>query len=91
MVMYGPIAYAYQADNYCLDCTREMFFDASTMEATDDVETVLDKAAKARGIADRYDERSYDSADFPKHCAYNDDDTRQSSCGRCFQRIEDTL
>lgn len=89
--MYNPVAYMFNADIYCIDCIREMFFDPKVMGEYDDVETVLDKAARTRGIADRYDETAYDSSVFPKSCPHNDSDVRQASCGRCLQRIESTI
>lgn len=89
--MREPIGYTYSADNYCPDCIVEMF--GATYDAIN-AEGVLDLVARARGI-DRYDERSYDSGDFPKvifHAhdvcnAYEGYEPGQCGdrCGRCHE------
>ena len=59
-------AYSFNADTYCRACilsvldAEELMFHGDT-----DPEESLDIVAEARGI-DRYDERSFDSGDFPK-------------------------
>lgn len=58
--------YTYQADNYCRRCIIAVL-DAPelALHGDTDPEECLDIVAEARGI-DRYDERSFDSNDFPK-------------------------
>lgn len=72
-----PVSYGYEADTYCTDngCIlkaigarimpqdRQNAGAGAWYEAL--VEYALDRVAKARGIADRQDERSFDSCSFP--------------------------
>lgn len=79
MKSYDIVGYTYKADNYCHGCIRtamgmqyrtvpvtmldEAFDVAPVMPY--DIEAMLHVFAQLDGI-DRYDERTYDSGDFPK-------------------------
>jgi hypothetical protein len=71
---YSPVGYSYRADNYCLDCIPAIV--AGTVGYRGDecncAECQLDRIAAVRDI-DRYDERSFDSGDFPKSISYHND------------------
>lgn len=75
--MYGPVGYIYQGDQYCLDCIpsvvawnyRTTYIQADGCNCA---ECVLDRIADDRGI-NPYDERSFDSGDFPKAISYFND------------------
>ncbi len=70
---YAPVGYAYQADQYCLDCIAGMFSQSSLGEAgCNCAECVLDRAAEDAAI-NRMDESSFDMADFPKHIPYHNE------------------
>lgn len=84
------IAYAYNADIYCVDDIVSAIDGQAAVAGIQDVEAKLDYIARMLGF-DRYNESSFDSGDFPKVCFANDDDTLNSSCGACHQRISDTL
>ncbi len=85
-------AYTYNADIVCPDCIIKRFGDdiEPAVVATGNAETVLDLAATARGI-DRYDERSFDSGDFPKVVFGNqlndDPDAGCEHCGDCHEPL----
>lgn len=57
--------YSYQADTYCPSCIVAAVTGIGCPCPDSDTENHLDGIAAGRGI-DRYDERSYDSGDFPK-------------------------
>lgn len=75
-LQYAPEAYMLNADIHCLGCISEMATKAiseagfSMPDGCGCVECLLDIWAKVKGITDRHDEYSYDSADFPKHVPY---------------------
>ena len=79
------VGYTYQAENLCTGCTRTLAmrwggFDDGAATST---EALLDRLAGVVGV-DRYDERSYDSDDFPKvifDSQVEDSDERCGSCG----------
>jgi hypothetical protein len=79
-------AYTYQADTYCRRCiikvldAEELMFHGDT-----DPEESLDIVAEARGI-DRYDERSFDSGDFPK-VVFDYQVTDNEVCGECGEAL----
>lgn len=59
------VGYTYQADNHCPSCTEGFFQSDAPNDPTLTEESILDAAARVRGI-DRGDEGSFDSGDFPK-------------------------
>lgn len=67
------VAYTHQAEIICPACVREAFMVQARRAGREDefqgmgTEAILDWAAsQARPAIDRQDERSFDSADFPK-------------------------
>jgi len=74
-VAYSPVGYAYNADDYCLDCIPKVIAGSHggiRPGHCNCAECRLDRIAKARGI-DRMDESSYDMSVFPKSIAYFND------------------
>jgi len=77
---YSPVGYAYNADQFCLDCISEVITgppgpNKDTYIQDDGcncAECILDRIAMDRGI-DRMDESSYDSSVFPKAISYHND------------------
>jgi hypothetical protein len=80
-------AYTYNADTYCRGCIVKVLDAEELMLHGDtDPEECLDIVAEARGI-DRYDERSFDSGDFPKIVFdYQLEDGER--CGACHGVID---
>jgi hypothetical protein len=82
------VAYDYQATTYCWGCMREiaMRWPGAPTEAEAEhmsTEDILDVIANRRGI-DRYDERSFDSGEFPKVIFENQAcDELHEHCGDC--------
>jgi hypothetical protein len=79
------VAYTFQAENVCPACIVEKMIAAGlAAPAARDmrVEDVLDQIADANCI-DRYDEKSYDSGEFPKvvFSSQVESDERCDSCG----------
>lgn len=72
-LQYSPVGYSFNAADYCLDCIAEMFKYTFPRGLHDCAECVLDFAAKVASIADRHDESSFDSGDFPKAIPYHND------------------
>lgn len=75
---YSPVGYAYNADNYCLGCIPTVLFerygsDGYGINRCNCTEHRLDSIAVTAGIADRMDESSFDSGDFPKSISYHND------------------
>jgi hypothetical protein len=96
---YAPIGYAFQADEYCLDCTADIAVAHTRQQRTGCTECDLDVWAyrKNQGrtmrrlpLLDRHDESTFDSAEFPKHIAYFSE-SRHHQCKRCKLTIGDTL
>jgi hypothetical protein len=79
-VAYSPVGYIYRADNYCLDCIATVVAGRRGTRPghCNCAECRLDRIAEQRGI-DRYDERSFDSGDFPKAIPYHND--LHAECG----------
>jgi hypothetical protein len=86
-VAYAPVGYDFNADSYCLNCIPTVIYQRGRGHGgtgtrpngeCNCTECRLDRIAIARGI-DRYDERSFDSGDFPKHISYHNDG--HSECG----------
>jgi hypothetical protein len=78
------VGYTYQADNHCPPCIWSMFARQASQD-DHDTEAVLDTVARARGI-DRYDERSFDSGDFPK-VIFSSQLEDIENCGSCHDKL----
>lgn len=87
--------YTYQADIYCPECTQTIAAHGledkvpqgdpwqNTGTGEQSAEDLLDRWAQSLGI-DRYDERSYDSDDFPK-VVFDDSLLEEGEvCGNCY-------
>lgn len=80
------VGYTWAADIVCPACVA-LVYRARVGIAADSgmsTESILDLAAAASGIADRFDEGSYDSGDFPKvvlAVMVESSDERCASCG----------
>jgi hypothetical protein len=92
---YDIMGYAYRTDLYCPGCIVDQLptgpgeaFDgwALVPPATMSTEANLDEIAAAFGI-DRYDERTYDSGDFPK-VVFRDQLENDERCGNCGGELE---
>lgn len=84
------VAYIYQADIYCPDCTAKAWHPVSSIAGTysgPSCEMVLDRVAKFAGI-DRMDEFSFDSDEFPK-VVFRDQTEDGERCGRCGRNLND--
>lgn len=65
------VGYSYNADIWCPRCILDTLWDTpnqdnATVHERGDTETMLDELAPLFNVSDRYDERSFDSNDFPK-------------------------
>ena len=106
--IYSPVGYIYNADQYCLDCIPHVLFgryksDGYGINRCNCAECRLDSIAVTAGIADRYDEHSFDSGDFAKAIPYHNDIHAEcqlegswephwncdARCGRCGDVIDD--
>lgn len=79
------VGYTFQAANHCASCIREWAVHTGGFDpaATTPLEIMLDELAVKAGI-DRYEERSFDSGDFPKvifDSQVEDTDERCEDCG----------
>lgn len=95
------VAYTYQADTFCPDCTVRMTFGAYLASqgfnrlgiralqnfVVENIkeEKILDYLAE-RDLIDRYDEHSFDSQDFPKVVFESQLDTTEY-CGECREEL----
>lgn len=77
------VAYTYKADEYCPDCIKTMYNGLGDHLST--AEQVLDIAAKLACI-DRYDERTYNSGDFPK-VIFRGQIEGKRHCGSCSELL----
>jgi hypothetical protein len=88
MSLIDIVGYTYKADIFCPECILNEANDTGI--AHDDeyaVEFELDGLAKIKGV-DRYDERSFDSGDFPKVIFRGQlltSDPKQ--CGQCGKEL----
>lgn len=73
------VGYTFNADVYHGECLP------LTGPGSESVEDVLDQLARDRGI-DRYDERSYDSGDFPK-VILDSMIEGPEYCGECWEEL----
>lgn len=76
------VGYTFKADTLCPAEIEKDFGGGST----DDAETILDRVAVERGI-DRYDERSFDSGDFPKVIFSSMVESPDERCGECGKSL----
>ena len=89
MRLDSVVAYTYRADTYCGDCVLIMLNQGDYGLPAWTTEEALDDIAERVGL-DRYDERSYDSDDFPKVVfADSIGDAGPEYCGRCHARLDD--
>lgn len=87
------VAYTYKADTYCVRCIAgKVVSKVITLYEAAESEKFLDTVAEARGI-DRYDERSFDSDDFPKVVFRDqlepDEEGESERCGGCSGVLEE--
>lgn len=75
------VAYTYNADIYCPACILQAM---GVLQPNGTTEWALDSLALDRGI-DRYDERTFDSGDFPKVVFASD--LEGELCGMCGEAI----
>ena len=89
------VGYSYQADTYCPTCTTAMvrrnaalplsFWNAAPANA--DIETTLDYyATHVIPDADRYDETTFDTEDFPK-VIFSSQVESPEHCGACHEEL----
>jgi hypothetical protein len=87
MKSYTIVGYTFNTENYCVDCTREMFTPENlTIPADASTEGVLEAASLARGI-NRLDESSYDSSEFPKVIFASQIESDEEYCGNCHESL----
>jgi hypothetical protein len=97
--MDDVVGYTYKADIYCPACTIKEVTDRHSRlkrwsENETSAENFLDNCAVQLNVA-RYDERSYDSGDFPKVVfrdqAHEGNEEGSDLCGRCGAALADVV
>lgn len=82
------VGYVYEADTYCPTCLIETLIargEASPAARDMAAEDVLDQVAGANGIADRFDETTFDSSEHPKVIFASE--SGGCSCARCGEGL----
>lgn len=93
---YDIVGYAFQADTYCVDCTRDLAqaqtFAAGSATSWGDCGSAEDILAEWAGLLgiDRHDETSYDSDEFPK-VVFASMVEGNERCGGCYEKLLDTV
>ena len=82
------VGYTYQTENLCTGCTRAFALRLGNFsdDLSDSTEALLDRLAGEVGV-DRYDERSYDSEQFPKVIFDSQVEDAEERCGRCSEPL----
>lgn len=82
------VGYTYQAENLCTGCTRTLALRLGSFgdDLNDSTETLLDRLADVVGV-DRFDERSYDSEQFPKVIFDSQVEDAEERCGGCSEPL----
>lgn len=94
--MYGThatdiVGYSYQADIHCPPCIVDIFRSQGRTKVAPTsigVEAALNHAAQLEGV-NREDERSFDSAEFPKVIFGSQVESSDERCGGCGEPLID--